>query len=195
MLTRAFFALLLLAFAVGLAIKIRLQRREIGRSPVILGQSGGNTWERSFERLAPFGLLFWPATWVWIALGGGPLSRAPAREVGIGLLAAGAALCLASVFLMGRAWRIGIDPENRTDLAESGPYRWVRHPIYGGWLVMLVGQVLVLPVPAVDIAAILTTLGVVYQALREEQHLHRTFGTRYARYAARTGRFAPRLWS
>ena len=74
-------------------------------------------------------------------LGGAPLSAAPVRALGLAILAAGAALSLASIFLMGRAWRIGIDPENRTELADQGPYRWVRHPIYSGWLVMLIGTV------------------------------------------------------
>ena len=140
------------------------------------------------------GLLFWPATWLWIALGRVSLSDSPLRALGLVLIGGGAILSASSVFLMGRAWRIGIDPENRTDLAEHGPYRWIRHPIYSGWLVMLVGHVLVVPHPVVDVAALLTTAGVVVEALREERHLHRTFGERYARYARATGRFAPRLW-
>jgi len=93
------------------------------------------------------------------------------------------------------AWRIGIDPENRTDLAENGPYRWIRHPIYSGWLLMLLGSVLVVPHRAIDLGAIVTAIGVALQARREERHMRETFGERYARYAARTGRFMPRVWA
>ena len=193
-LARAVCVLLLVAFPVALTVKIRAQRRTLGRSPVILGEAAGARPERWFERLGPFGLLFWPASWLWVVLGDPPLGPAPVRLLGLALLVGGAVLTLASVFLMGRAWRIGIDPENTTLLAEEGPYRWVRHPIYSGWLLMLVGNVLVVPHPVIDVAALLTTLGVVYQARREERHLLRTFGERYARYAARTGRFAPRPW-
>jgi protein-S-isoprenylcysteine O-methyltransferase Ste14 len=192
--TRICFALLLVGFPVVLATKIRLQRRTLGRSPVVLGRAGQGRLEFWFERLSPFGLLFWPATWLWITVGRAPLSGLPGRAVGLVLVLAGAAVSATSVFLMGRAWRIGIDPENRTDLAERGPYRWVRHPIYSGWLLILVGQVLVVPHPVVEVAAVLTTAGVVFEALREERHLHRTFGERWVRYAASTGRFAPRLW-
>jgi protein-S-isoprenylcysteine O-methyltransferase Ste14 len=191
--TRAVFVLLLIVFPVALAVKIRDQRRALGRSPVILGAAARSDWEGWFERLSPFGLLFWPATWLWVVFGAAPLAPTPLCAVGLVFLLAGAALSLASVFLMGRAWRIGIDPENRSELAEQGPYRWVRHPIYTGWLLMLIGNVLIVPHPLIDAAAILTTLGVLYQASREEQHLLRTFGDRYARYTARTGRFAPRL--
>ena len=192
--TRTFFGVLLLAFPLVLGLKIRAQRRVLGRSPVVLGRVGQGPLEFWFERLGPLGLLFWPVTWLWIALGRLPVRDAPLRTLGLALIAAGAALSASSVFLMGRAWRIGIDPENRTDLADEGPYRWIRHPIYSGWLVMLVGHVLVVPYPVVDIAALLTTAGVVVEALREERHLHRTFGERWVRYARATGRFAPHLW-
>ena len=194
MLTRAFFALLLIAFPVALAVKIRTQRRALGRSPLVLGVAADDLWARWFERFSLFGLLVWPATWLWILLGAAPLNTNPGCAVGMVIMAAGASLSLASVFLMGRAWRIGIDPENRTELAEDGPYRWVRHPIYSGWLLILIGNVLVVPHLAVDVAALLTAVGVAYQAHREERHLLSTFGERYARYAARTGRFIPRPW-
>jgi len=193
MITRTLFALLFVGFPLVLGVKIRTQRRTLGRSPVVLGHAGQTAVERWFERLSPLGLLFWPAVWLWIALGLVPLRAMPLRAAGVALVAAGAALSAGSVFLMGRAWRIGIDPEQRTELADQGPYRWIRHPIYSGWLVMLVGHVIVVPSPAVDVAAILTAAGVLLEALREERHMHRTFGERYARYAAGTGRFAPRL--
>src|SRR4051812_26217018 len=31
---------------------------------------------------------------------------------------------------MGRSWRIGIDPNEKLELVSTGPYRYVRHPIY-----------------------------------------------------------------
>ena len=160
----------------------------------MLAVAADGAWARWFERTSPLGLLFWPAIWLWVVLGEAPLNAGLACAVGMVIMAAGAGLSGASVFLMGRAWRIGIDPSNRTELAEDGPYRWVRHPIYSGWLLILIGNVLVVPHLAVDVAALLTAVGVAYQAHREERHLLSTFGDRYARYAARTGHFVPRLW-
>jgi len=192
MLARLFFGLLLIGTPVALAIRIQRARRDLGRSPVVLG-AVGSTWERWGERLALFAMLFWPASWLWVALGRVPLSPPPVRALGLALMATGAALTAAAIFLMGRAWRIGIDPTNRTELAREGPYRWIRHPIYAGMLLMVLGNVLVAPSPMIDLAALLTTLGILRQALREEQYLHQTFGERYARYAAETGRFVPRF--
>ena len=194
MLTRAFFGLLLIGFPAVLAVKICIQRRALGRSPVVLAGGGDGVWAGWFDRLGPVGLLVWPATWLWAVFGTPPLSGAPVHAVGLMIMFAGVALSLASIILMGRAWRIGIDPENRTELVQHGPYRWVRHPIYSGFLVMLIGNVMVVPHLVVDAAALLTAFGLAYQAHREEKHLLRTFGDRYAQYVARTGCFAPTFW-
>lgn len=191
-LARAVLALLAIGFPTVVFLKIAAQRRVLGKSPVILGRAAG--WQGWFERLAPFALFFWPGVWLWGAAGGLPLATGLRLAVGLALMVAGGLLSASSVFLMGRSWRIGLDPDNRTDLAESGPYRWIRHPIYSGWLVMLLGSVLGMPASMIDIAAAVTALGVLTQAMREEQHMLRTLGGRYARYAAHTGRFAPRLW-
>jgi protein-S-isoprenylcysteine O-methyltransferase Ste14 len=188
---RAILALLAVGFPAVVFVKIAGQRRALGKSPVILGTAGG--WHGWFERFAPVALFFWPAVCLRAALLGRPLASGPRLVLGLVLLVAGGVVSASSVFLMGRAWRIGLDPENRTELAESGPYRWIRHPIYSGWLVILVGIVLAVPDAVVDVGALVTAGGILVQALREEQHMVRTLGERYVRYAARTGRFAPRL--
>ena len=191
MLARAVLALVAVGFPAVVFVKIARQRRAIGKSPVILGSSGG--WHGWFERLAPIALFYWPAVWLFAALGSMPLAAGARGLLGLVLMVGGGLLSASSVFLMGRAWRIGLDPENRSDLAESGPYRSIRHPIYSGWLLMLLGSVLLIPAPSVAVAALVTALGVLAQALREEEHMVATLGERYVRYAARTGRFVPRL--
>jgi protein-S-isoprenylcysteine O-methyltransferase Ste14 len=192
LLPRAVFAVLAIGFPTVVFVKIAAQRRALGKSPVILGTAPG--WQGWFERLSPFALFFWPAVWLGAAVGAPPLATGPRLALGLAFMVAGGLLSASSVFLMGRAWRIGLDPDNRTDLAESGPYRWIRHPIYSGWLLVLLGSVLAIPASTIEVAAVVTALGVAAQARREEQHMLGTIGERYARYAARTGRFAPRLW-
>jgi protein-S-isoprenylcysteine O-methyltransferase Ste14 len=191
-LARTVLAALAIGFPTVVFAKIGVQRRALGRSPVVLGTVPG--WQAWFERLAPFALFFWPVVWLRAAIGRSPLASGIQLALGVVLMVAGGLLSGSSVFLMGRAWRIGIDPENRTELAESGPYGRIRHPIYSGWLIALLGTVLAVRDRAIDVGAVVTTLGVLVQAMREERHLHATFGERYARYAARTGRFLPRLW-
>jgi protein-S-isoprenylcysteine O-methyltransferase Ste14 len=192
-LTRAYFALQLLAFGIGIAVKVSRQRQVLGHSPIVLGAAGQGGLVDWWDRLAPILLIFWPACWVWAAMGNTPVADGARGALGLLLSGVGTAFTVASIFLMGRAWRIGIDPSNRSELAEDGPYRWIRHPIYSGMLLVAVGNALLIPHPAVFAVAAASCLGFAFQARREEDHLRRTFGERYTRYLARTGRFAPRL--
>ncbi len=46
---------------------------------------------------------------------------------------------------MGDAWRIGVDPEERTELVTDGPFRLVRNPIYSAMIPTVLGLVLLVP--------------------------------------------------
>ena len=77
-------------------------------------------------------------------------------------------------------------------LVTRGPYRWVRHPMYG--CVALVFLALALLTASVLCAA-LGSLVLAFLALRtpiEEARLVERFGDAYRDYGARTGRFVPR---
>jgi protein-S-isoprenylcysteine O-methyltransferase Ste14 len=81
----------------------------------------------------------------------------------------------------------------RHELVVSGPYRWVRHPLYAGlppWalsLGLLMANWLLWPLAAA---------GFLLLALRtpiEERHLIARFGGAYLDYMRRTPRYVPRL--
>jgi protein-S-isoprenylcysteine O-methyltransferase Ste14 len=94
-----------------------------------------------------------------------------------------------------RAWRHGGMPENdgvdTRMLVTSGPYRWVRHPMYAGTLLLLWA----VPHWTVNLLAfsISATLYLYLGSLHEERRLLRAFGDPYREYMARTPRFIPRL--
>ncbi len=93
---------------------------------------------------------------------------------------------------MGRSWRIGVDPTERTDLVTTGVFAFARNPIYTAMLVGLVGLVLLVPSAATLIAFGLMLLGVELQVrLVEEPYLRRQHGEAYANYTRRVGRFLP----
>ncbi|HTJ45280.1 MAG TPA: isoprenylcysteine carboxylmethyltransferase family protein [Kofleriaceae bacterium] len=79
-------------------------------------------------------------------------------------------------------------------IVTYGPYRYVRHPFYVSFILLLVGTAL-LTREAIGLGALaagITVLG--WTARREEQRLlASSFGDEYAAYLARTGRFVPRL--
>ena len=79
-------------------------------------------------------------------------------------------------------------------LCTSGPYRFVRHPIYAGGallgstgVVLIFNSWIILPLPAF--------MFVLYSILvrKEEAMMRVVFGEEYRRYAAHTGRLFPRM--
>jgi len=93
---------------------------------------------------------------------------------------------------MGKSWRMGIDPNEKTRLVLSGPYAYVRHPIYAlSSLLMLMTLVIVPGLPMLVLACIHITL-IQWEASREERYLISLHGDAYARYRSAVGRMIPR---
>ena len=84
-------------------------------------------------------------------------------------------------------------PRSGATLVTSGPYRWVRHPMYSAALILIVATSLLTS------NAIVATGGVVMFALLaarsrvEERRLVEKFGDAYRDYQRTTGRFVPRV--
>jgi protein-S-isoprenylcysteine O-methyltransferase Ste14 len=96
---------------------------------------------------------------------------------------------------MGNSWRVGVDAGARTDLVvASGPFRWVRNPIFTAMTIASVGLALLAPniVSVLGLLALIAALEVQVR-LVEEPYLTRVHGERYRSYASRTGRFLPSL--
>ncbi len=114
------------------------------------------------------------------------------HAVGAALAVAGIVLTFLAQLAMGDAWRIGVDPEERTALVTDGPFELVRNPIYSAMLPTALGLALMVPsaVSLCGLAAL--AIGLELQVRRvEEPHLLCTHGDEYAGYAARVGRFVP----
>jgi protein-S-isoprenylcysteine O-methyltransferase Ste14 len=110
------------------------------------------------------------------------------------LALAGAALVLRSRTELGPAWSFVPRADQGTDLVTTGPYRFVRHPIYLGLALLAVGQALAFgswPALIIALFGIIPTLA--WRAHAEEQILSRTFGERYAVYRQRTKMIIPHL--
>jgi protein-S-isoprenylcysteine O-methyltransferase Ste14 len=116
------------------------------------------------------------------------------RWLGAALLAGGIALLGLAHHHLGRSFHsLVVAKENQT-LVETGPYRWIRHPIYTAYLMSYLGGGLlagnwVLTVVPVTLYAVL----VARRLVREEEVMKEQFGQAYVEYEKRTGRLLPRL--
>jgi len=122
----------------------------------------------------------------------GPLDQPLVRWVGVALVIVGIVITVGSQLAMGRSWRADVDPDARSALVTSGPFRLVRNPVFAGSAVSVVGLALVIPnvVSLLMVAAFLAGLEIQVR-LVEEPYLLRVHGDAYRDYAARTGRFMP----
>jgi protein-S-isoprenylcysteine O-methyltransferase Ste14 len=94
---------------------------------------------------------------------------------------------------MGKSWRMGINPDDKTQLVISGPYAYLRHPIYALSSLLMICTMLILPSPAMLVVGFIHLFLLQWEARREEKYLTALHGPTYADYAAKTGRFVPRF--
>ena len=117
-----------------------------------------------------------------------------AHLAGVVLTVGGMAATVAAQEPMGSSWRIGVDESERTALVTTGAFALVRNPIFSAMVVTAVGLALIVPsvVALAGLAALVVGLEV-HTRLVEEPYLLHAHGRRYADYAARVGRFLPRV--
>lgn len=120
-----------------------------------------------------------------------PLSRAVARRVGLFTVYAGMALVLWAATYIRAAFLGGVEPRPEK-LVQAGPYRFVRHPVYLGMTIALVGAALVLRSwPGLLAVFLLFLPSEIYRARLEEEALRHKVGSEWDAHAAQTGFLLP----
>ena len=157
--------------------------------------------EKSADRLATvvvvvvaYELLFGK----WLSIG--PLrQRFVPQEVwiawaGIALTWVGTAFAIWARYCIGEYWSARVTLKEGHQLIRSGPYAYVRHPIYTGMLLGCIGAALVVGEWRGIVAVVLLLAAHSRKALREESLLTQEFGEEYAAYRRSTGFLFPHLW-
>jgi protein-S-isoprenylcysteine O-methyltransferase Ste14 len=116
------------------------------------------------------------------------------RPLGLVLAAGGAvlaALCIATFATRGRGTPAPFDPPR--EFVASGPYRFVRNPMYVGAIAVLLGTGLALSSPAIIVlAGVFFVVAHLFVVLYEERALAARFGESYRRYTATVHRWLVR---
>ena len=110
--------------------------------------------------------------------------------VGAAVFASGIGLAIWARVQLGRNWGMPMTEKADPELVTSGPYRFVRHPIYSGILVGVLGTALANNLIGLIIVAILGVF-FYYSASVEEKNLIATFPTAYPAYRTSTKMLIP----
>jgi len=186
-----------LIYWAGVFAQIRRVRKHIGRSPNVRPRG-------SKERVLWFGWFLVVAGWFTQPFVMGkahhPLfSLIPCLIHPIGLLLGilvmfggyvGTQWCYTA---LGDVWRMGIRRREKTALVKSGPYHYVRHPIYLFQIAMLLGAILLLPTSFSFILLFVHLLCVAIKIVDEEVYLLHAHGSEYQAYLSSTGRLLPKI--
>jgi len=129
----------------------------------------------------------------WISWASMPLPDG-LRWAGAGIAAAGILLLAWVHRELGRNFAATLHEREGQTLVTSGPYRWVRNPMYTSIYLVLLSFLLITAnwlIGALWIGAF--TLVMISRVGREEALMEEKFGDQYRTWAAGTGRFLPRL--
>lgn len=95
--------------------------------------------------------------------------------------------------LLAGAWNVLYKAQRTHTLATTGPYAYIRHPQYAGFIVIMVGFLLQWPTLLTLLMFPILVVMYVRLARREEREIQAEFGEVYSRYAASTPAFFPHL--
>lgn len=112
------------------------------------------------------------------------------RIIGVLLCALGVGLAIWARVTIGRNWGMPMSQKENPELVTSGPYAFIRHPIYTGVLTAMLGSVIghdvIWLLPLILFGAYFA-----YSARREEKLMIEEFPEQYPAYMSRTRMLLP----
>jgi protein-S-isoprenylcysteine O-methyltransferase Ste14 len=169
-------------------------------------QSTGEKLDRRQEgffilaTLRPLGAVYWLSVFAWMT---NPrwmewsslFLPVWLRWAGVITLLSGAALIVWTFRTLGTNLTDTVVTRQTHTLVVSGPYRWIRHPLYSSAALLVVAISLAAANWFFFLAGVTLLSILIVRTRIEERNLVARFGDSYQRYMARTGRFVPRLIS
>ncbi|SPE27607.1 putative Isoprenylcysteine carboxyl methyltransferase [Candidatus Sulfotelmatomonas gaucii] len=107
------------------------------------------------------------------------------------LVLAGLIVALWGRIALGKNWNLYPSFQENHELIQSGPYAYVRHPMYSGLILMFLGTVAWYGTGLGIILFIASLLGIWFKLRQEERILTGHFGAAYASYEERVKALIP----
>src|SRR5512133_3365345 len=141
--------------------------------------------------LSPMVYLLNPSWMMWSKIG----LPDEIRWLGVGF----GILCVLGIYWLFSSIGSGITPTSATrqqhTLVTSGPYRWIRHPLYTIGSALFIGFGMMADTWFIALLGILPFIAMAIRTPNEEANLIEKFGDEYRAYMKRTGRFLPKMGS
>jgi len=136
-------------------------------------------------------LLAWPQPrWSVLAWRLWPPSSA-AYWMGVALIVAGLAFAIWARVHLGGNWSGTVTVKQDHELIRSGPYGYVRHPIYTGLITALIGTTVASGTVHAAIGLAIIVVAFVRKSRTEEDFMRETFPGEYPRYSAEVPALIP----
>jgi protein-S-isoprenylcysteine O-methyltransferase Ste14 len=116
------------------------------------------------------------------------------QSFGVAVTIAGLAIAIWARFYLGANWSATVTVKQDHELIRSGPYSVVRHPIYSGLLLAMLGTAIYVGEIRGLFAVALATWAWKMKSRVEETFMQSEFGDEYVRYRREVKGLVPFLW-
>ncbi len=111
--------------------------------------------------------------------------------IGLSFCVTGAFIACWSRYKLGKNWSMSIQGKDGHELIQDGLYKFIRHPIYTGLLLLFIGNTLIVGDYRGIIAVLIVFISFWFKIIKEEKLLTGIFGKQYTDYQKRTKALIP----
>jgi protein-S-isoprenylcysteine O-methyltransferase Ste14 len=115
-------------------------------------------------------------------------------RLALALVALGLGFSIWARWHLGRNWSAVVTAKEGHELIRSGPYAWVRHPIYTGMLTAGLGTAIALGGLHAFTGWAIVTAGYIRKLQIEERWMREVFGEQYTKYVGEVDALVPYVY-
>ena len=116
-----------------------------------------------------------------------------ASSIGVTLCAVGMAVLIWARQHLGRNWSQTVAAKEGHELVTSGPYRYIRHPMYAGGLIACIGSAIVCGGAWIFLLVVLSGI-FLWRVGAEDKLMEQLFSDNFPDYKKRTKALIPFVW-
>jgi protein-S-isoprenylcysteine O-methyltransferase Ste14 len=116
------------------------------------------------------------------------------KWAGCAMTIAGLLFSVWARFVLGRNWSGFVTLKQDHQLVTTGPYRFVRHPLYTGFLTAVLGTAITVGTGDSLVGFVIVLVGYLVKLAREEKLMIEQFGEQYVQYKKQVATLVPYIF-